>query len=353
MILKNFSFQSENIEVDYITFKFQHLEDFTKTKLAKYFFKIGFNSYQQSGRLKEPIQSPIFVDLKNKYQILFVNDNSHWDGTLLHFPGPNAAWFYSLVQKKLIEWDIFYDATLGRVDLVYSRKNKGKDKTSVYDFFQSCLHKLRQSNQNVTLEKNKGGLILKIGNRRSNQFSRIYEKKDALRFEHEMKGKFLQEYTLLLTENRLKEFEHKLSSHFLSYLGRCLPLEFHYLDWLILRLRPIRKQPSLQRGLNTDYIESEIKMETRPFVNLLQFLNYAQHLNYQIETLGKVRYRKVIFKLRDFLEFQDPTVNSTNRYRLGKLKEFFHQLQSGLYLTSFSDKYYQSLPQMNSLRSGN
>lgn len=94
-------------------------------------------------------------------------------------------------------------------------------------------------------------------------------------------------------------------------------------------------------------------METRPFVNLLQFLNYAQHLNYQIETLGKVRYRKVIFKLRDFLEFQDPTVNSTNRYRLGKLKEFFHQLQSGLYLTSFSDKYYQSLPQMNSLRSGN
>jgi len=64
-------------------------------------------------------------------------------------------------------------------------------------------------------------------------------------------------------------------------------------------------------------------MDTRPFVNLLQFLNYAQQLDYEIDTLGKVRYRKVIFKLRDFLEFQDPSVNGTNKYRLRKLKNIF------------------------------
>ena len=276
MDLKNCTFQSENLVVDYITFKFQHLEYFTKTKLAKYLFKIGFNSYQQSGKLKEPIKEPILVESKNKYEILFVTDNSYWQGTSLQFSGSNAAWFYSLVQKKLINWDFFSDATLGRFDLVYSRNNNGTNKTSVYDFFESCQQKLRQSKQNVGFEKNNSGLILKIGNRRSNQYSRIYEKTNALRFEHEMKGKFLQEYHSLLVENCINELEHKLSSHFLIYFGKLLPLEFSYLDWLILKLRPIRKQSTLQSGFNSDYLNSEIKMGTRPFVNLLQFLNYAQ-----------------------------------------------------------------------------
>jgi hypothetical protein len=40
------TFESENLVVDYMTFKFQHLEDSTKTKIANYLFKIGFNSYQ-------------------------------------------------------------------------------------------------------------------------------------------------------------------------------------------------------------------------------------------------------------------------------------------------------------------
>ena len=44
------TFQSENLVVDYMTFKFQHLEDSTKTKIANYLFKIGFNSYQESGK---------------------------------------------------------------------------------------------------------------------------------------------------------------------------------------------------------------------------------------------------------------------------------------------------------------
>jgi hypothetical protein len=158
-----------------------------------------------------------------------------------------------------------------------------------------------------------------------------------------MKGKLLQKYHLLLVSNRLEEFEQKLSSHFLLSFGKLLPLQYSYLDWLVIRLRPTFKQTTLQNGLNSDSIKSEIVMDTRTFVSLIQFLNYVQHLDFEIEYLGLTGYRKVVFKLRDFLEFQDPSVKNTNRYRLGKIKEFFQQLQSGLYVTSLSNARFQSL----------
>lgn len=61
------SFANENLVVDYISFKFQYLEDFTKTKIADYLFKIGFNSYQESGKLIKPIKEPILVNSKNQF----------------------------------------------------------------------------------------------------------------------------------------------------------------------------------------------------------------------------------------------------------------------------------------------
>ena len=42
---------------------------------------------------------------------------------------------------------------------------------------------------------------------------------------------------LLLVENRLEEFEQKLSSYFFFYFEKLLPLHFSYLDWLIIKLR--------------------------------------------------------------------------------------------------------------------
>ena len=77
-----------------------------------------------------------------------------------------------------------------------------------------------------------------------------------------------------------------------------MPIEFSHLDWLVLKLRPIRKQPTLQFGLNSDYIKSEILIDPRSFVMLIQFLNYAQHLDFKIEYLGGVAYRQVVFKVR-------------------------------------------------------
>ena len=68
-----------------------------------------------------------------------------------------------------------------------------------------------------------------------------YRVLNYLKFEHEMKGKFLQDYHSLLVENRLEEFEQKLSSQFLISFGKLLPLKYSYIDWLVIQLRPIRK----------------------------------------------------------------------------------------------------------------
>lgn len=337
------TFQSENLVVDYISFKFQDLEDCTKTKIADYLFKIGFNSYQESGKLTKPIKEPILVNSKNQFQVCFVGDNPYWDGTLLHFSGLNATQFYFFLKEQIIDWTIFSSAVLSRFDLYFERNYKTTEKISGREFLQNCQKNLKQANKNSSLEKNRKGWILKIGNRKSNHYFRIYETKNSLKFEHEMKGKVLQNYHLLLGENRLEEFEQKLSSHFLISFGKLVPLNYSYLDWLVLKLRPIRKQIFIQSGLNSDYIKSEILIDTRSFVMLLQFLTYAQHLDFEIESLGGITYRQVTFKVRDFLEFQNPTVKPTNYYQLEKIKNFLQQLQTRVFLTSFDDTYFQSL----------
>ena len=45
------TFESENIVVDYLSFKFQHLEDWKEKELASYLLRLGFNCYKESGKL--------------------------------------------------------------------------------------------------------------------------------------------------------------------------------------------------------------------------------------------------------------------------------------------------------------
>ena len=304
-----FTFESENLVVDWIGFKFQDLDNFAQTKLAKYLFKIGFNSYQESGKLSKPVKESIFVSSKNKFQVLFVYEAPYWKGTYVQFSSASAACFYSLVKQNLINREFFSSAILGRFDLNYVRKNKTDDTTSVRQFLQKCQTKRTQTNKNISLEKNSKGIILKIGTRRSNNYSRIYQGKNFLKFEHEMKGKFIKTYHTLLIQNHFEEFEHKLSIYFLTYFAKVLPLHYSYTDWLVLKLRPIRKQVSLPSGLNSDYIQSEILVDSRSFLALIQFLNYVQNLDFEIKYIDQSPYRVVVFRLQDFLQFQNKSNN--------------------------------------------
>nr|QGW12745.1 hypothetical protein [Nanofrustulum shiloi] len=84
------TFESENLVVDYLSFKFQHLEDWKEKELASYLLKLGFNFYKESGKLRKPIKTPIFMELKNKHEACFVVGNPYWQGTVVTFSGLSA-----------------------------------------------------------------------------------------------------------------------------------------------------------------------------------------------------------------------------------------------------------------------
>ena len=149
-----FTFKSENLVVDYISFKFQHLDNFTQKEITNYLFKLGFNSYQESGKLAKPIKEPIQVNFKNQFEVLFVQEAPYWQGTTLHFSGFNATRFYFFSKEQIIDWTVFSSGILNRVDLYYSRTNKTDDKISVREFFENCHKQLTQTNKNVSFDNN-------------------------------------------------------------------------------------------------------------------------------------------------------------------------------------------------------
>ena len=334
------TFHNQKLVVDYITFKFQELQT-QPTKISHYLFHLGFNVYKKSGKLAKPIEESILFKKKNKYKITFVVDNPYWNGTLLQFSGLNASRFYFLVKQNIIDWEVFDTAVLSRFDLYFDRESKETDQISITNFFSDCQKELKQKNKKVVVDYNQKGWILKIGSRRSNNYSRFYEKTNSLRFEHEMKGRFIKPYHSLLVGNHLSKFEHKLSSYFFEYFGKFVPLHYSYFDWLVVKVRPSRKSSIYSDSFNSDYIKSEIQNDSRKLITFLQFLNYAHLLDSEIKNIENIPYRVVTFRLQDFLIFQNNTKN--NRYQLKKLKNFFQELQSGILLTSFSDSYFQSL----------
>ena len=348
--MQSLSFQSQNLIVDFISFKFQELDNLHQTRIANYLLELGFNSYQESGKLAKPIQESIQVNSNNKFEALFIKEGPYWQGTILQFSGTNATRFYFLLKEEIIDWTILSSAVLSRFDLYYSRQKTIQDKSSIKDFLYYCHDKLILTNKNVSFDKNSKGFILKIGHRKSNHYYRIYERKNFLKFEYEMKGRFLQKYHSFLVHNIFEEFEHNLTQSFLHRFGKLLPLKYSYTDWLVIKLRPIRKQSIPQFFLNSEYFQSNnlsLFDDRKNFVMLLQFLAYAQHLDFKIDSLGdppyQTRYRLVQFRIQDFLKFQNPIVKSTNYYQLKKVKNFFYELQKNSLVTSFIDNQFRSL----------
>lgn len=123
-----------------------------------------------------------------------------------------------------------------------------------------------------------------------------------------------------------------------------MPLQFSYLDWLVFKLRTIRKQPIF--GLNLEYIETnslQLFNHRKRFLSFLQFLVSVQNLDYEMDSLGSTSYRRVVFRVQDFWKYQNPTVKSTNYYQLKKLIDFFDELQTTSLIKSFTDTEYRSL----------
>lgn len=343
------NFEDIGLTVDWIGFKFGKLTKTKQRRLAQYFSNLGFNSYEESGRLTQPNAEPVIIKKHNTSKLFFIHQGPHWKGTYMQFTGKNASSLYTLIKSSSIDWNFFSDAVLGRFDLNYTKEITDDDHADqISDFLLGCAEKVMKTSKNVALERNSKGFILKVGTRRSLLYSRVYEQQSpdthVLKFEHEIKGQAIKLYQTII-KNDLAFFEHQLTIHFLTYFGKNLDLTFCHTDWLAVHLRRLKQENFVLKAgsLKVDYIKDESFEHPNDFDQFcifLQFILYLENLNYIKDSLGDTTYRLFQFRVADFMKY---IKRSYNTYQLKKLIQFLESIQSNSSIKFFSNQEYRSL----------
>ena len=216
------SFESENLVVAYISFNIPGSDN--KESIAKYLFeKFNFNSTFAKGQ--NETSKDWFYLTRNQHQVSFrqlkydPSYKSFWEGTIIHFSGPNATQFYKIIQAQKFDWNILKlkNASLGRIDLHYFRKSKITDQSDqLENFMEKCCQRIRlkSKRRKAKWELESNGLVLRIGNRSSSNYYRVYQKQNGLQFELELKNQVVKSFQKVLMDNSLQEFEDNLSKHF-------------------------------------------------------------------------------------------------------------------------------------------
>jgi len=355
-----FSFESENLQVDYFTFNIQGTPDFDLVnRIAKYLFQhFDFNSIISNCSKNK---KHLFFSDKNRYQVEFAvyqrapELNSFWDGTQVRFSGKNAIRFYSLIQQQKINWDIFKTKnkkfTLNRVDLCYSKNKEDIDTNQSFEsFLNGCHEKILQNTRTkyIQYDRNEKGFILKIGSRRSPNYYRVYENNQQIRFELEMKSSRVQSVQDFLFNHQIPEFEQILTKHFYHHSNKILVLDQVYTDWLIKYFR--RKEKQDAGFLLPFFKQNSLSVsDTKKVFGLLQFLSFIRTIPSQtFETImiQHQTYYGITFPLKDFAKFlgeEEKYKNYGDRYRRKKYIQFFTNLQHiKPLITAFSDQKFQS-----------
>ena len=340
------SFANENLVVDYISFNISGLRD--AEPIANYLFNFGFNSVLKSNaKTKGDI---LISDNRNYYSVTFVKSKydpvskSYWDRVVVRFSGTNGHYFYELIQKKVIDWDIFdlSSTRLGRLDINFLRDvSDAESREELGLFMGNSCKKVKVNCRKTYAEyfvKNKG-LLLEIGSRGSNHRLRVYEKKKSLKFELEIKKVTIQSYQGFLFSYNLEEFEDKLVKHYYKQLKKWLALDSFYIDWLLARLRKINSLESDQRSLlekpenRLNHLVSSylygntlnFLVQKEQFFQLLQFFSFLRTLDSSRQFLDDQVYCIVEFALMDFISFT--WNNPTSSYQRNKALKFFVSLQ--------------------------
>lgn len=89
------TFESQSLNIDCISFKFQQLEKF--------------------------IKEPILLDYYHRLAVCFVKNNSSRGWNFLNFSGFNVSKFYFLCQERKIDWNILAFGVLSSLDFYYRR----------------------------------------------------------------------------------------------------------------------------------------------------------------------------------------------------------------------------------------
>ena len=102
-----------------------------------------------------------------------------------------------------------------------------------------CQKAFLRSKKNIAeYTQNHQGFILRIGSRKSPNYYRVYETRNGLRFELEMKKTILQDFLFI---DHPENFEDTLTRHFHEHSKKVLVLDDFYTDWLIHYSRKTEK----------------------------------------------------------------------------------------------------------------
>lgn len=295
----------------------------------------------------------MFYDKRNQHQVYFRQYEYHPElksfcvGTKINFSGENATYFYSFIKKHQFDWNVFdsQKTSLGRFDLCYFRKTKVIDqKVQLEIFLNNCRSKItsKYKNNNVNYDRSIKGYILRIGNRKSSNFYRIYQTKNGLRFELEIKNKLIQQVSKFLMLNAIEEFEEQLTKHFYMYSKKVLAFHDYYTDWLVDYFRKTDKPID---SLVTSYLQNQVinnLSEQVTFFTLLQFLAFTRNKKHNSIEIYDQSYFLMEFSLKEFMKFAG--VKNINQYQRNKFIGLFYSFQRiKPLINKFSDTHFQSL----------
>ena len=326
-----YSFESEKLQVDYITLNLKNGKNNTR-KIAQFFNRYHrFNCYSCDQKIESKNKEP-YLDLLNpryELEMVFVfNANPVNRNTILiQFSGLNAHHFYRILKTQEFNWEIFNlnDLSLGRIDISYIRSNQRIEKSNLLLFLQRSgdKFKTRYPNSDPLII----GTTLGLGTRTGDYFLRVYSPDDgSLKFELEIKKYKAKQMTLFLIRNSFGEFENSIVESFFRYLKIALVFDTCYTDWLLLRLRDTKKPTShlvsnyLNKSLVTDSMADKLI-----FYRILQFLSFTRTRHFKKEILNGELYYTFSFPLVDFARRID--LHPLDTYQRKKLLTFFYQLQ--------------------------
>ena len=319
-----YSFESEKLQVDYITFNLKNGKNKTR-KIAQFFNRYHrFNCYYYDQKIGPKNKKP-YLDLVNpcyELEMVFVfNANPVNRKTILiQFSGLNAYHFYCILKTQEFNWQIFNlnDLSLGRIDICYIRSNQRIQKSNLLLFLQRSgdKFKTRYPNSDPLII----GTTLGLNTRTGDYFLRVYSPDDdSLKFELEIKKYKAKQITPFLIHNSFVE-------SFFRYLKIALVFDTCYTDWLLLRLRDTKKPTNhlvsnyLNKNLVTDSMADKLN-----FYRILQFLSFTRTRHFKEEILNGELYYTFSFPLVEFARRID--LHPLDTYQRKKLLKFFYKLQ--------------------------
>lgn len=339
MNLSKLTFESENLVVHWLEFSIEGLCDLEEIQaLADYFHKkLELNStFRESD--KRSSQS-LFSHPENKFNVLFVRTClKYWSGTKLIFSGENGTYFYKLIRQKKVNWKILKlgSPNLSRFDLYYFEKINDSDESSVKYFLQDCVKNLEEKRKGISYslsyQKKNGGYMLRIGSRQSSKHLRIYQKRNGLEFELEIKKQETKKLQSFLFSNQLEKFEDSSIRCYYKYLWNNLVFENPFTEWLVVGGRKLRMNKFLSGSLALSYLKPKLYKniyqsfdkipETLCFIQLLSFLNQRKD---KIKILERnLGFVKIHFQAEDFFNFIGVSLGKFDARKLATIVDLLH-----------------------------